>query len=807
MKGLVIVVLCLALICTVSAMRVPGEVDTHQTLADFLKGNYSLFAQALEAKLPNVWKEIVNAPPTNQAGEFTIFAPTNDAINHSAPITQTEVLEYHIVRGDLVQQNLDHPWTTVFTLYNATGLNNHSQVLTVAVDNATHPYRINGQHRIVNPDLVCTNGVVQGIDGILSFPEVGVADIVADTKHYNFGTLNALLKRVNKTLATYTDITILAPNDAAFVSLFNQQPLLKNYLSNVNTPNSYKLLDSILNGHLVEQAFYPTDLKNGSNVFNTVSKEQVNVTRNPATGVVSVRGANGAIEANLVQPNLIAANGVVHGIDAILGASAVGLDLRQTLESANATTFLAAINTTTLGYLLLEEEAHTFFVPTNEALNGHALNVSNILYHVANQTDFAFTSTFVPSLLRLTSLSNHSQQLIGTTHRNGNATSYQVNGITVAGPFRTLKNTYVYLINDVIPLPGSFATALKANNFSDLLGLLGQKQINTKGLYDINAPSTTVFAPTTEAFNKLPPGVTGYLTLDNTESAAIAQSVLNNHIIPDNAIYRFAPDASTYRTAHNVTINVNRNVKGQVTINRDINVNTASPLLTQNGIAYGIDGVIVPPGLEFSTVNILNGLPAENHDAYGNYSTFIRHARSIPSIWEYLNGNNNYTIFPPTNAAFASATESFEDFPNATAAQIERLTAILNNHIVYGSNVVPETNSTIVHPGHSANATLELLTHNGNTYEVILKGVNSTNADTANVVVNTYSTRGQRIYGINRVLGVGVQSSKSHGLSTLEWILIGVGGAVLGLIILLIVAGAAYYLLVRPGRDGYRQIN
>jgi len=801
MKGL-IVVLCLALICSFTAgasLRSSyGAVDTNKTLEELLNTQFGEFATALRVRLPNVWSEIVTAPAGT--GAFTVFAPQNTKVGN---LTSAEVLEYHITRGDVVAANI-HQYTTVPTLYNATGLNNNSQVLAFTIFNNT--VRINGEVNVQQADLIATNGVIHNISGVLSLPGSNVGQVLGD----NYSTLTSLLKRTNISLAEVRNVAILAPTDAAFNKLFTEAPILKSYILGTNSVGTIRFITNLLLAHVVDRAFYPTSITNGSNPFTSLAKSPVEVFKNGVTGAVTIlTTAGGVAQANVVQPNMLGSNGVVHGIDSVLSYG-VGLDLRQTLEALNATTFISLLNSTGLGNLVLEDSLHTFFVPTNDALKGlKNVNASLIEYHVAQVTNAPFSNIYIPSLLNLTSLNGQAQQLYVSTHRaNGSNSSYAlVNNIRVSAPQKTLKGTYVYLIDTPLSKPASIATALKNDNFTDLVGLLSEKQINTTGLYNLNAPRTTVFAPTTEAFNKLPIGIVGFLRLTTGDSPAVAQSILNNHIVPNTTIYRFADGVQTFRSAKNQTLNVTRTALGSVTVNGNIAVNPVG-VLTENGIAYPVDGVILPPGLEFNSYDILRGLPADGHDSqYGNYSTTIRHVRNTGFI-DLLVSNASYIFFPPTNQAWESATETFDDSKNATVQDLERLRTILNLHIVYGTEDIKYVNNTVILvPGHLSNTTLELITNGNQSSEVQLRGVNNTMLGEAKVVVSTTSTYGQKIFGLDRVLGVGVETKKHHGLTTLEWILIGVGGAVLGLIILLIVAGAAYYLLVRPGRDGYRQIN
>jgi len=394
----------------------------------------------------------------------------------------------------------------------------------------------------------------------------------------------------------------------------------------------------------------------------------------------------------------------------------------------------------------------------------------------------------------LATLAGNNQRLYVSSNRTGNF----VNGIQVAtSAYTTSAGTTVYLINHPISLPVDALTTLHgAADNSDFYGLLMERAAD--GYYNYNSSNVTIFAPTTNAFSELPPGMIGYWRLNTSMDEYVnARQVINNHIVPNNAIYRF-PDGNTSLTTAEGVVYAFNPASGPVTVNGQ-NISSV-PLLASNGVIYPVNGFLLPSNYSLNALQILQGLAGELTN-YGSYSRFI-HAMNVSDQLDVLT-NQEVTIFAPSDDAFDAMAEKYSDLVgvNDTA----RLHEILNYHIIYGQQIVGLNVSEVFRVGNQTNNTIAVTGNNHGQPEIALffPGNNATQG-TATVKVQTYA-RNARIYGIDAVLGV-AQESHSSGLSTLEWVLIGIGGAILGLLLLAAVAGAAYYLLLRP-KSGYRKIN
>ena len=120
----------------------------------------------------------------------------------------------------------------------------------------------------------------------------------------------------------------------------------------------------------------------------------------------------------------------------------------------------------------------------------------------------------------------------------------------------------------------TLVTALKAAEYVDVLS---------------NAGPFTVFAPTNEAFNKLPPGtVEGLL---KPEKKADLRNILEYHVFVGVLKPEMLQDGQTYGQANGDNIKIA--VKdGKITVN---GANIIASFPASNGIIHVIDAVLLPP--------------------------------------------------------------------------------------------------------------------------------------------------------------------------------------------------------------------
>lgn len=129
-------------------------------------------------------------------------------------------------------------------------------------------------------------------------------------------------------------------------------------------------------------------------------------------------------------------------------------------------------------------------------------------------------------------------------------------------------------------------TAVEAGSFNTLVAA-----VKAAGLVDTlkGAGPFTVFAPTDEAFAKLPEGtVEGLLKPENKEKL---QAILLYHVVPGKVLAADVVKLSTVKTANDMDLKVM--VEGtMVKINEAQVVKT--DIMTSNGVIHVIDSVLIP---------------------------------------------------------------------------------------------------------------------------------------------------------------------------------------------------------------------
>lgn len=106
-----------------------------------------------------------------------------------------------------------------------------------------------------------------------------------------------------------------------------------------------------------------------------------------------------------------------------------------------------------------------------------------------------------------------------------------------------------------------------------------------------NAGPFTVFAPTNEAFDKLPKG-----TLDDLmkpENKEKLQDILQYHVYVGIIKPEMMQDGQTLNEVNSGNITIQKSADGKITINNSAHIIASIP--ASNGIIHVIDGVLLPP--------------------------------------------------------------------------------------------------------------------------------------------------------------------------------------------------------------------
>jgi transforming growth factor-beta-induced protein len=175
----------------------------------------------------------------------------------------------------------------------------------------------------------------------------------------------------------------------------------------------------------------------------------------------------------------------------------------------------------------------------------------------------------------------------------------------------------------------------------------------------------TVFAPTDEAFARLPEGTVEALLND----IPTLSNILLYHVVPGKVMASSVVSLNSADTAAGEQVQI-KVMDGKVMVN-DAQV-VITDIEASNGVIHVIDTVILPPERMASIVDIA----VED----GRFTTLVA-ALDAAGLVETLQGEGPFTVFAPTDEAFARLPEGTVE---ALLGDIPTLSNILLYHVVPG---------------------------------------------------------------------------------------------------------------------------
>jgi len=183
----------------------------------------------------------------------------------------------------------------------------------------------------------------------------------------------------------------------------------------------------------------------------------------------------------------------------------------------------------------------------------------------------------------------------------------------------------------------------------------------------------TVFAPTDDAFAALPEGTVESLLLPENKQALT--DILLYHVVSGNVM---AADVVTLESAATV---LGKDVAIKVE-DGNVYINDAQVIITDietsNGVIHVIDAVILPPAEDAMMEKTIVDIAVED----GRFTTLVA-AVTAAELVETLSGEGPFTVFAPTDDAFAALPEGTVEnllLPENKQALID----ILLYHVVSG---------------------------------------------------------------------------------------------------------------------------
>jgi transforming growth factor-beta-induced protein len=508
------------------------------------------------------------------AGPFTVFAPTDDAFAKLPAGTVEslllpenleqlkQILLYHVIGAKVVAA--DVPYTK--TAETAAGL----PVRFSVVDGKAY---INDAE-IILTDIETANGMIHVIDTVILPPADIVDTAVADGR---FTTLAAALGAANlvDTLKGEGPFTVFAPTDEAFAKL------PAGTVESLLLPENLEQLTQILTYHVVPGFYFASDVIS-RNMLDTVAGLPFDI---------KVDGGNVYInDAQVIITDIFTANGVIHVIDSVILPPADIVD--TAVADGRFTTLAAALGAAGLVDTLKGEGPFTVFAPTDEAfaklpagtvesllLPENLEQLTQILtYHVVAGEVYA------ADVVKLSTANTVAGLPVRIQVKDGNVF---INDAQVVLTDIKAANGVIHVIDSVILPPADIVdTAVADGRFTTLAAAL-----SAAGLVDTlkGEGPFTVFAPTDEAFAKLPAGTVESLLLpENLEQLT---QILTYHVVPG---FVFAADVVNLESANTVAeLPLSIKVEdGKVYINESQVIIT--DIFTANGVIHVIDSVLLP---------------------------------------------------------------------------------------------------------------------------------------------------------------------------------------------------------------------
>ena len=339
------------------AVEEPAEVvepepePEPQTIVDIAveDGRFTTLVAALQAA------DLVDA--LSGEGPFTVFAPTDDAfaqlpegtveaLLEDIP-TLTDILLYHVVSGSVLAED-------VVTLEEAETLLGES--VSIRVDNGMV---FVDDAQVIITDIVADNGVIHVIDSVLlpgeaEEEEEGLGTIVdiavADGRFETLVTA-VVAADLADTLSSDGPFTVFAPTDDAFDAL--PDGTVEALLDDIPA------LTDILLYHVVAGEVLAEDVVELQFAETLLEKD------------IEIRVVEGSVflnDAEVIITDIMADNGVIHVIDAVLlPPESVGTVVDIAVEDGRFTTLVTALTEADLVETLSGDGRFTVFAPTDEA--------------------------------------------------------------------------------------------------------------------------------------------------------------------------------------------------------------------------------------------------------------------------------------------------------------------------------------------------------------------------------------------------------------------------------------------------------
>jgi len=340
---------------------------------------------------------------------MTLFAPPNQAwqdmgerfitslSNPDNLVFLKSLLMNHVVMGNWYESRLQS--NTSFTLETSLG------TTAFFFKESTTNFVTNSE--IIESDILASNGVIHKVNPVTIL--AAVADLLLNapvvSDFLSFSNFTSALMQANFFDALFLDnlnaprtTTVFAPDDTAFAKIS------PNVTAKLLDPNWSFHLRELLRYHLADGTIQ-SDALSQLTTLNTLTNFSLEITMTSNALMVNT--------ATVLYPDLVAYNGVIHGVDQVLFPPSLTTSiLEQLTANPEFSTFLGLLHASVnhnITSLLQGDGPMTLFVPTNDAFENITISLYSpeevtmmLEYHVAAENVFLNELpdlSFIPTVL------------------------------------------------------------------------------------------------------------------------------------------------------------------------------------------------------------------------------------------------------------------------------------------------------------------------------------------------------------------------------------------------------------------------
>ncbi|MDX2088830.1 MAG: fasciclin domain-containing protein [Kofleriaceae bacterium] len=227
------------------------------------------------------------------------------------------------------------------------------------------------------------------------------------------------------------------------------------------------------------------------------------------------------------------------------------------------------------------------------------------------------------------------------------------------------------------------ATAQATPELSTLVAAVQFASENNDLVNLLASPGTlTVFAPTNAAFDALAVEITGDPNATGPDlltpaNKALLRSVLQYHVLTTEVMAAEIPFGSPITTAEGSFFKIDTGTPPVITDGRNRTAEIIDvDIEATNGVVHVIDAVLLPPNQ--NVVQTAQSLAAADPGEFNVLVEAVGRANLAPT----LSGSGPYTVFAPTDAAFAALLAELGVTKEELLADRELLASVLSYHVV-----------------------------------------------------------------------------------------------------------------------------